>query len=142
MGFLPVTYARFNVFNAAARLVCGGPRHCHITPLLLELHWLPVKQRIAYKVILFTFKAIYGIAPVYIMDLVKLQSDFRYNLRSANSCLLAPYSHITKRTMGDRSFSVAAPSLWNTLPCELRAITDLAVFKRHLNTYLFRIAFY
>ena len=49
-----------HVLNAAARLCCGAPRYCRITPLLYELHWLPVRQRISFKILLFVFKAIHG----------------------------------------------------------------------------------
>ena len=54
------------VLNAAPRLVDRAPRHCHVTPLLRELHWLPVRQRIHYKSLLFTFKTIHGKSPVYL----------------------------------------------------------------------------
>jgi hypothetical protein len=58
------------VHNAAARLISLSHRSDHITPVLKELHWLPVKQRIKYKIILFVYKAINGIAPAYINDLI------------------------------------------------------------------------
>ena len=54
------------VQNAAARLVYRAPRYCHITPLLTELHWLNVKHRINFKIILIAYKAIYGAAAEYI----------------------------------------------------------------------------
>ena len=62
------------VLNTAARLVCCAPRFSHITPLIYELHWLPLKQRIHFK-ILFAFKAIYSITPTYIQNLVSLKSQ-------------------------------------------------------------------
>ena len=52
------------VQNACARLVCNSPRFSHCTPLLSELHWLPIKQRIIFKTLLITYKAIHGKAPV------------------------------------------------------------------------------
>ena len=63
------------VLNTAARLICCAPRFSHITPLLYELHWLPLKQRIHFKILLFAFKAIHGIAPTYIQNLVSLKSQ-------------------------------------------------------------------
>ena len=60
------------VLNAAARLVCRAPRYCRITPLLYELHWLPVRRRISFKILLFVFKAIHGIAPTYLRELVSM----------------------------------------------------------------------
>ena len=58
------------VLNAAARLVCRAPRY-----------WLPIRQRIHFKMLLFTFKAIHGIAPLYIQDLVQVKLQGAYNLR-------------------------------------------------------------
>ena len=66
------------VLNAAARLVCRSPRHCHITPLVYNLHWLPVNLRIRFKVLLFVFKAIHGIAPSYISDLIFVNRNLFY----------------------------------------------------------------
>ena len=54
------------VQSAAARLVAGTSRFSHITPLLYSLHWLPVKERIQYKIIYTDLKTIYGFAPTYL----------------------------------------------------------------------------
>ena len=117
--------------------------YCRISPLLYELHWLPVRQRISFKILLFVFKAIHGFAPTYLRELVSIKRSGNYNLRSSSdSLLLATPTYRSRVTLGDRSFQVAAPALWNVLPREIRSITDLGIFKRHLKTYLFREAFY
>ena len=64
------------VLNVAARLVCCVPRYCQITPLLCELLWLPVRQGISFKIVLFVLKAIHGIAPTYLRELVLIKSSF------------------------------------------------------------------
>ena len=131
------------VLNTAARLVCRAPRYCRITPLLYELHWLPVRQRISFKILLFVFKAIHGFAPTYLRELVSIKRSGNYNLRSSSDgLLLATPTYRSRVTLGDRSFQVAAPALWNVLLREIRSITDLGIFKRHLKTHLFREAFY
>ena len=131
------------VLNAAARLVCRAPRCCRITPLLYELHWLPVRQRISFKILLFVFQAIHGFAPTYLREVVSIKRSGNNNLRSSlDGLLLATPTYRSRVTLGDRSFQVAAPALWNVLPREIRSITDLGIFKRHLKTYLFREAFY
>ena len=76
------------VLNAAARLVCRAPRYCRITPLLYELHWLPVRQRISFKILPFVFKAIYGFAPTYLRELVSIKRSGNYNLTSSSDGLL------------------------------------------------------
>ena len=60
------------VQNAAARLILGIGKFSHITPALYELHWLPVSLRIDYKILLLTFKCIYGLAPTYLSDLISI----------------------------------------------------------------------
>ena len=88
-----------HVLNTAARLVCCAPCFSYITPLMYELHWLPLKQRIHFKILLSTFKAIHGIAPTYIQNLVSLKSQGTYNLRSSGGILLAPSTFRTKVTL-------------------------------------------
>ena len=61
------------VQNAAARLIFEESKYCHVTPLLKSLHWLPVKYRIIFKVLLITFKAIHGLVPVYISELISIR---------------------------------------------------------------------
>ena len=68
--------------NAAARLVFQESKYCHITPILRDLHWHPVKYRIDYKILLLTFKAIHGLAPAYIQELIAIKQRSKYSLPS------------------------------------------------------------
>ena len=99
-----------HIQNTAARVVTLSRKSCHITPILKELHWLPVSQRIVFKLMLIVHKSVNNIAPIYISELLKVYTPSR-NLRSSNMSLLKEPT--SKRTWGDRSFSVAAPRLWN-----------------------------
>ena len=104
--------------NAAARLVTKTKLREHITPVLINLHWLPIKQRIDYKILLFTYKALNGLAPQYICDMLTLLQNPRC-LRSSNKLLLkVPRSNTA--TYGDRGFSRASPMLWNSLPEDIK----------------------
>lgn len=97
-----------------------------------NLHWLPVNLRICFKVLLLVFKAIHATAPSYISDLILVKPNSSYNLRSSSAGILLAFpSRKTKQTLGDRS--VAAPTLWNKLPCELRYFNS---FKQKLQTHL------
>ena len=131
------------VMNASARLVYCAPKSCHITPLLRELHWLPVCYRIEYKIILLTFKVLHGMAPDYLHHLISVLPPSRYNLRRNDDCAaLLTFPKIrTKKTLADRSFSCAAPRLWNLLPTTIRSISSLDIFKIRLKTFLFNRAF-
>jgi hypothetical protein len=127
-----------HVFNCAARIVSRTKMCSHIMPVFKSLHWLPVLQRCAFKTALLTFKAIHGQAPSYISDLIKYHCPSR-DLRSLDDILLeVPRS---KSSNGSRAFVVSAPSLWNSLPCDIRSCTSLASFKSKLKTYLFSAAF-
>ena len=68
-----------HVQNAAARLILGIGKFSHITPVLHELHWLLVSLRIDHKILLLTFKCIYGLAPTYLSDLISIKSNSLYN---------------------------------------------------------------
>ena len=125
--------------NCAARLVTGTRKYEHITPVLKELHWLPVRFRIQYKILLLCFKCFYGIAPSYLCDLLAPYNPSCYNFRSCSGNLL----HVPKSALvtgGDRSFS--CPRLWNQLPDDIRNLSNLQHFKSALKTHLFELAFF
>ena len=130
------------VMNASARLIYRAHKFCHITPLLAELHWLPVRSRIHYKILLITFKILHGLSPKYLLDLISTQQpSFYYLRRNDNGRLLERPSVKTKKTLGDRTFQVAAPFLWNKLPRSAREATNLESFKILIKTFLFRESF-
>ena len=92
------------VQNSAARLVCSVPRYEDITSVLFSLHWLPLYYRINFKILLFTFKAIHGLAPEYVCSMIKIKQGGQYNLRSNTEILLQSPARLTKKTLGDRAF--------------------------------------
>ena len=125
------------VQNAAARLVVRVPKHCHISPILAELHWLPIKKRIDYKVLLIVFKALHNLAPAYITELLQHKPISSRALRSNDkNLLIVPRSHSAR--YGDRNFYNVAPVLWNNLPQHMRNCDDLDIFKKQLKTLLFK----
>uniref|UniRef100_A0A8C1LY92 Reverse transcriptase domain-containing protein n=1 Tax=Cyprinus carpio TaxID=7962 RepID=A0A8C1LY92_CYPCA len=127
------------VQNAAARLLTGTRKRDHITPILVSLHWLPVRFRIDFKILLLVFKSLNNTAPKYLSDLLQPYAPSRA-LRSAGQLLLvSPNARLKSR--GDRAFAVAAPKLWNNLPLYIRQAPSLAVFKFHLKTYLYSTAY-
>ena len=107
----------------------------HISPVLYDLHWLTVKNRIIFKILLITFKALHGLAPGYLSDLITPHRPSR-SLRSMVANLLILPKCRTK-TYGERAFAVAGPTLWNSLPQPMREVTSVNQFKAHLKTYLF-----
>ena len=127
------------VQNSAARLIAKASRRTHITPILQDLHWLPVESRIRYKILTLTYKSLKDDAPKYLQDLVKRRSHGR-TLRSSSKGLLDQPRYNLK-TYGMRCFHVAAASEWNTLPDYVRNSDSLGSFKRALKTHLFKTAY-
>ncbi len=127
------------VQNAAARVLTRSRKYDHITPILQSLHWLPIKFRISYKILLLAYKALNDLAPAYLTNLLSRYNPTR-SLRSQNSGLLV-VPRIAKSTKGGRTFSYLAPKLWNSLPENVRGSDTLSLFKSRLKTHLFSQAF-
>ena len=124
------------VQNNAARLISSSPRHAHISPILKDLHWLPVEQRIKYKLLLLTYKCLTNQGPSYLSDLLDLYVPTR-QLRSSSDSRLLRFPSYKLKTVGFRSFSRQAPILWNALPFSLRHSVSISSFKTALKTHLF-----
>ena len=128
------------VQNMLARVVLNKPRRTHSTELLQSLHWLPVKERIDFKVALLTYKVRYSSTPDYLFNLL---SDRVINssltLRSSSKHVL--YVPRSRTVCGARAFSIAAPTVWNKLPADVQISTSVACFKSRLKTFLFRTVY-
>ena len=121
------------VQNSAARLVAEINKFDHLTSVLKDLHWLPVEKRINFKILLITYKALNGLAPTYLRDLLQFHNPPR-SLRSGGQLRLkVPATKL--KTYGDRAFSVLAPKLWNKLPLEIRLSESVDIFKSKLKTH-------
>ena len=127
-----------SVQNAAARLVTSAQRRDHITPILRQLHWLPVCQRVTFKIAVLVFECLTGQAPTYLADDCRLTSDVRTRrLRSTDTAMCVVRR--SNNSFGDRCFAAAGPCLWNTLPVHLRQCDSLGQFKQLLKTHLFGV---
>ena len=131
-----------SVLHASARIISGRHKYDHTTPVLRdELHWLPVPQRITYKLCLTAYKATNGSAPDYLaaMCVPISTNQARLRLRSSDSgLLLLPRM---KTEFGKRAFAYAGPHAWSDLPTSLRSVTTLCGFKSALKMHLFRCAY-
>jgi hypothetical protein len=123
----------------AARLVVAAKKNDRITSHMKALHWLPLRQRIVFKLMVLTYRFLNGTAPRYISSLVSRYHPLR-SLRSATSGKLN-VPKIKADRYGGRSFSRAAPVLWNELPLSVTSALDLKSFKTSLKTHLFRVAY-
>lgn len=126
------------VQNAAARVLTKTKKCEHITPILKSLHWLPVCQRIDFKIMLLTYKSLHGLGPKYLTDMLPLHKPSR-PLRSSETNLLIIPRVNTKH--GEAGFSYYATNSWNKLPEDLRLAPTLTAFKTRLKTFMFALAF-
>ena len=134
-----LTHKLQRVQNTAAHIVTRTSQHSHITPVLQELHWLPVDLRIKFKILMYTYKGLHEQAPGYICDMLHVYKPAR-TLRSMDSLMLvvpkSKYVHY-----GERHFKYASAKLCNELSYDIRKCSTLRSFKQALKTYLFKTVF-
>ena len=126
--------------NMAASIVLQDEQEASTTRCLQKLHWLPIKQRIKFKILTLVYKCINNQAPSYLQNLLTINptSNQSTRLNSKFKQLIVPFTK--RKTFSDRSFSVVGPKYWNELPNELSILMTLESFRRNLKTYLFREA--
>ena len=125
------------VQNTAARLILRAPRHQNCTPLLQQLHWLPISERIKCKTACMCCNAITGSAPSYLSELLHLYSPSRCLCSSSDTHMLKIQCCINHKTHGFRTFSDFGPHIWNNLPQDIRHSATLSSFRSQLKIFLF-----
>ena len=127
------------VQNTLARVVSQQPRFCHITPVLSDLHWLPVRHRITFKIATVTYRVLQSQQPSYLAYLIPQYVPTRA-LRSSSSLSIRVPPRKTTMALS-KSFSSAASNIWNALPSHLSSIPTLPAFRRALKYHLFKLAY-
>ena len=129
-----------SIQNSAARIVTNLSKYTSITPVLRKLHWLPVQFRSEFKLATLVYKFIHTAFPKYFAPYL---STYRttYNSRCSQSVAnffnvpkFQPTFHKSTRQFGF-SFAFDAPTVWNSLPEDIRASPTIASFRRKLKTY-------
>ena len=129
------------VQRSAARVVLWirrGDRRS-MTEALKLLHWLPVKWRVEYKLLVLVFRAFHDRTPAYLASLIMQYVPSRA-LRSAGHALLTVTRQDLERYCR-RAFACAGPTLWKALPEGIRVIANINAFKSKLKTHYFKVAF-
>ena len=138
--FIDITSKELNrlerVQNAAARLILKKRKRDHITPLLRELHWLPVKARCEYKIAVLAYRYFDGTLAPSLATTLSQPTRNRVTRSTYNRILFQPKFKL--KSAGARAFSVSAPKVWNSLPISLRESTSIDSFKSKLKSHLFR----
>ena len=127
------------VQNCAARLISKKRKSAHITPVLRELHWLPVKHRWQFKIGVLVFRYFEGTLPSYLSNTLQLYQPSRSLHSSTEKLLRIPRRKM--KSVGERSFSFLTPTVWNSLPSFVRSRSDLVSFKSALKTHFFNQAY-
>jgi len=120
--------------NALARAVCQAPITSSATELRRQLHWLPIRQRVEYKLATITYKTRQSGVPAYLATFLNEYQPVRELRSSDRQFLVKP---VTKLALSSKAFSVNAPTVWNSLSFNTRAATTFSSFKRGLKTELF-----
>ena len=128
------------IINTAARVISGRSRFSHITDFIKDdLHWLPVLQRVKFKIATMAYKSQHKLAPNYIAELITPSQTQRQGQRSSSRSTMVVPRHRNK--YAERAFAVAGPSVWNSLPQDVCQAPTLTTFRKHLKTYLFDTAY-
>ena len=123
--------------NMCAKLVLNRSKYDSSKQALYDLHWLPIKARIDFKILTYMYNCTVGNAPLYLKELLNNQVSKR-NLRSSQSSAFSYVVPFNKnKTFSDRSFSTVGPKLWNELPLLIRQSKSLDIFKQQLKTFFF-----
>ena len=103
---------------------------------LQELHWLPVKYRIDFKILLLVYKSLNDKGPEYLKELLVPYAPSRSLRSTSSNNLVEPRTRL--KTYGDRAFSVVGPKLWNKLPSSIKAASSVNSFKKALKTHMLK----
>src|SRR6218665_471661 len=125
------------VLKAAAKMIGGVPKFGHITEFMRDiLHWLPVRQRIHYRLSTIVWRCVLGIAPTYLLELfiLTLSCTGRQSLSSASR---GDFDSMAIKQ--HRAFPIVGPSAWSSLPSEIRSLPrDLSSsFYKLIKTFIF-----
>ena len=121
-------------------MLTRSPRRNHITPVLRELHWLRISDRIIFKILILTHKAFHGVAPVYLCELITKYEPATVRTRRAQDCFLLAIPHISKTcavSFFELSFIYAALTLWNQLLSIDIRMLEFNQFKSRVKTELY-----
>ena len=125
--------------NYAARVILRIPKSSSITTHIKSLHWFPVKVRSTYKIACLCYHCHSSTAPSYVNDMLHKMSSHTRITCSRSYTMPHPNRPVhSKATLGDRSFSFASSSAWNSIPNDVRCAPTLSSSKSRLKTYLFR----
>ena len=127
--------------NIVSLIVLNCSKYDSATEALRDLHWFPIRACIQYKILVMVYKCLDKSAPYYLKGLLVQNPITRPKLSSEASNWILIVPRTFRKTFASRSFSVAGPQLWNSLPAFLRATEILEKFKNDLKNFLSKCYF-
>ena len=127
-----------SIQNFACRIVTNTRKYDHVTPLLRELNWLPVREQLRYRDTVLAYECQNGLAPQYLMDKFSKRSCIHNRDTRARDSLQIP---LFRTKTGQRSFTFRGTNIWNNLDDDLKQRTSLTSFKRAVRDSLLRQTF-
>ena len=119
--------------NYAAKVAEGGIRkYDHVTPILNNLKWLNIEERVQYDVAVFVYKVLNNCMPPWLFNFDFLRNVRPTTTRQANNLVVAR----TNTNIGGQSFAIKGPNLWNRIPQEIRGVHNINVFKKKLEIFI------
>ncbi len=119
------------------KIYFNEPKRTHVTPLFINLYWLPIAARIKFKALMFAYRTTSVSAPLYVNSLLQTYMPSR-SLRSASERRITVPSQRATKSLS-QTFSLTVPIWWNDLPNSIRAAESLPIFKKRLKTHLFHL---
>ena len=142
MEFQTLSLISYSQHKTQLLVLSKTRKYDHITPTLIQLHWLPIRQRIQFKILLLTWKSLRTCTILYINELlIRRMCQHGHWDHQIKADKLVLSTQKTLSSYGDRAFSSCAPKLWNSLPMDIRCCVSLDVFKNRLKTFLFQSAY-
>ena len=135
-----------SIQNTLARIVTNHRKYAHVTPILKQLHWLPVKYRCMFKTATLVYKFLHSGSPSYFQPFLSL-SSCSYSTRCSHPdrqyLTVPPFRSSVFKSVKhfDHSFAFDVPKIWNELPHDVRSAASVASFRKKLKTYLFAKAY-
>ena len=117
----------------------GADNYSSPTECRIKLHWLPVWVQIQYKILLLVFKCVQRTAPIYLQELISVNSYDRVGLHSSQDDYKLHIPRVNRETFTNRSFKVVGPRWQNNLPIDIPKSTSVITFKKQLKTHLLKI---
>ena len=132
------------VQNSCVRFLFGRSvigKWDHVSPFLKEAHFLPIRQRVEYKIALMSYKCINNIAPDYLTKCISVKRQPLKHLRTEEDYFLLETPSVPHCKRTERGFSFCGPKVWNNLPYDVRTCSNMSAFKKKLKSHLFMKAF-